>query len=155
MTTGPAPDSVVRPAEGSAMTTPAAEFQRRWRLGQESRLEGFLAEWPGILARDLAAVVRVDLRQRWRRGEQPGAHDYLARFPQLCTDAGLVVDLIYAEFLIREELGDEPSLANLQRQFPQHAVELAAQIELHRALDVGDEPPVATKETHQPELDRT
>src|SRR4029450_694153 len=123
MTSGLSSDSVVR-SLASNVTPPAAELQRRWRLGQAPPIEAFVTEWPTISAGDLAAVARVDLRQRWRRGEQPGADEYLARLPQLCADAGLVVDLIYAEFLIREELGDEPSLANLQRQFAQHAVEL-------------------------------
>jgi eukaryotic-like serine/threonine-protein kinase len=150
MTSGPSSDSAVRPLTSGAIS-PAAEFQRRWWLGQAPKMESFVAEWPAISSGELAAVARVDLRQRWRRGEHPGAEEYLLRFVQLSDDAGLAVDLIYAEFLIREELGGEPSLVDFQRRYPQHAAELAAQVELHRALDVGDEQPHATKDTCQAE----
>ena len=100
---------------------------------------------------ELATVARIDLRQRWRRGEQPAAGDYLARFPQLQAEPELVVDLIYSEFLVREELGQRPQLGELQQQYPQYAEELTAQIGLHRALGDSEKQPGATAETQQPE----
>jgi len=149
MTSGSSSDAAVHPPE-SGVPPPAAELQRRWRLGQEPQVEVFLAEWPVISPRDLAAVVRVDLRQRWRRGEQPGTRDYLRRFPQLQVDAELVVDLLYAEFLIREELGDCPSLAEFGRQFPEHVIELSDQIDLHLALSADERLTPTANETKKP-----
>src|SRR5262245_12811980 len=92
--------------------TPAAELQRRWQAGQAPQVEAFVAEWSVELPQELAELVRVDLRQRWRRGEQPLAEEYLSRFPQLQNAADLAVDVIYAEFLVREELGHKPTLAD-------------------------------------------
>jgi serine/threonine protein kinase/WD40 repeat protein len=103
-------------------------------MGMVPGIEAFLAEWPGISPRDLAAVVRVDLRQRWRQGERPTAEDFLRRFPQLQSEVDSVVDLIFAEFLIREELRQDPVLAEFEHRFPEHAAELRNQIELHTAL---------------------
>lgn len=113
----------------------AAEFQRQWQGGQQPQIESFLSQRSAIPLSELAAVLRVDLRQRLRRGEQVAVGDYLSRFPQLLADATLVVDLIYTEFLVREELGERAHMPLLQAQFPQHAAELAAQVELHRALE--------------------
>src|SRR5262249_17235844 len=115
--------------------TPAGELQRRWQAGQEPKLEAFVAEWSVELPQELAEVVRVDLRERWRRGERPAVHEYLCRFPQLRSAADLTVDVIYAEFLVREELGHKPALADYQRQYPEHATELGDQVELHQALE--------------------
>jgi serine/threonine-protein kinase len=130
---------------------PAAELQRRWKSGQKPRIEQFLNEWPGISPRELAAVMRVELRQRWRQGQKPRAEDFLERFPQLRTEVEDVVDLIYAEFLIREELCQNPSLEEFERRFPEHAQELKEQIELHAALGVTEQsPPLAFDTNHSP-----
>ncbi len=134
---------------------PSVEFQRQWQTGQKPRIETFLSQRPAMSVSEVAAVVRVDLRQRWRSGEQLGASDYLARFPQLLADTALVVDLIYTEFLVREELGERLHLSHLQRQFPQHADELAAQVEFHCALEntsleTSEEQPENDAETEHP-----
>src|SRR5262245_25009101 len=149
MTSGSSSKSVIRPP-GSGSLPPAAELQRRWKLGQEPSIEEFLAEWPEISPRDLAAVLRVDLRQRWRQGEQLGSEEFLRRFPQLASEAELVVDLIYTEFLIREELYHRPALAEFEGRFPEHAQELKEQIELHAALGEFEGLPSPACETYQP-----
>src|SRR5262245_11129231 len=148
MTSGSSSKSVVRPP-GSGSLPPAAELQRRWKLGQEPSVEAFLAEWPGISPRDLEAVVRVALRQGWLQGGQLGSEEVLRRFPQRASEAELVVDLIYTEFLIREELRHEPALAEFERRFPEHAQELKEQIELHAALGEFEGLPSPACETYQ------
>lgn len=147
-----------RSAEDVCSTTsnaPAAvEFQRQWQTGAYPRIETYLSQIPAISLRELAAVVRVDLRQRLRRGEELAASDYLTRFPQLSAEPVQVIDLIYTEFLVREELGERLELSHLQREFPQYAEELAAQIEFHDALERGtletcEEQPEIGAETDQ------
>lgn len=125
----------VSPPASSA--PPSVEFQRQWQVGQQPRIDAFLAQQPAMSVNELGAVVRVDLRQRWRSGEQIGASDYLTRFPQLLAEPALAVDLIYSEYLVREELGERFHLAFLQQQFPQFAAELANQVEFHCALESG------------------
>lgn len=132
-------EAVSSPVVGAS---PSTEFQRQWQTGQQPRIEAFVSGQPGLSVSELAAIARVDLRQRWRRGERPAASDYLTRFPQLQSDPAQVVDLIYCEFLVREELGERCHMPLLQAQFPQHAAELAAQLDLHCALQ-GDSPSAA------------
>lgn len=118
--------------------SPSVEFQRQWQAGQQPQIDSFLSQRPAISVSELGTVVRIDLRQRWRSGEQPKTSDYLTRFPQLLADPALVVDLIYTEFLVREELGERSHLSLLQLRFPQYAAELAAQVEFHEALESGE-----------------
>jgi serine/threonine protein kinase/WD40 repeat protein len=146
------PEVVRSPAGGAP---PSVEFQRQWQAGQQPRIETFLAQRPPISDSELGAIVRVDLRQRWRRGEQAATSDYLSRFPQLQADPALVVDLIYTEFLVREELGERAHLALLQGQFPQYAAELADQVEFHCALEGGaleTRTPEKGAQTHPPQV---
>ncbi len=131
-------EAVRSPASGAPASL---EFQRQWQAGQQPRIEAFLSQRPAIPVGELAAIMRIDLRQRLRggkqlgSGEQLGAGGYLTRFPELLADASLVVDLIYTEFLVREELGERLHLPLLQQQFPQYAEELTAQVEFHYALE--------------------
>ena len=50
-------------------------------------------------------------------------------------DPEAAIEVIYGEFLLREELGEAPELGEYQRDHPDYAVELAIQLELHRALE--------------------
>jgi serine/threonine protein kinase/WD40 repeat protein len=118
----------------------AAELGRQWRSGNAPPLEDFLAEWSSaeprsaVSTRELASLVSLDQRERWRRGQRPAAEEYLRRFPQLLSDEELVLDVIYSEFLLREELGQEPKPLEYQLRFPEFAETLQDQIEFHQAM---------------------
>src|SRR5262249_52365095 len=89
---------------------------------------------------------RADQRERWRRGKPVPAETYLQWCPALAEDTERALELIYGEYVLREELGQAPALADYVRRFPQHAERLRQQVELRRALaDVTDastiEPP--------------
>src|SRR5262245_50239806 len=43
-------------------------------------------------------------------------------------------DLVWSEWLLREELGEKPTLQEYFRRFPEFEQDLRAQLELHRAL---------------------
>ena len=49
----------------------------------------------------------------------------------------LLLDLIYNEVVLREEDGEWPELDEYLRRFPQHAEDLRAQFDVHRALQSG------------------
>ena len=113
----------------------APDLWLRWQRGEPIDLGAFFAG-PGVLsASQLAAVLRVDQRGRWAIGERVAAADYFRYFPALTDDPELAVELIYGEFLLREELGEAPALEEYQRAYPDHASRLAIQVELHRALE--------------------
>jgi serine/threonine protein kinase/Tfp pilus assembly protein PilF len=77
-----------------------------------------------------------DQNQRWQRGERATAEDYLARDPALRSDPELLLDLLYNEVRLREELGEAPELDEYRRRFPELGEMLQVQFEIHRAMQV-------------------
>jgi eukaryotic-like serine/threonine-protein kinase len=137
---------MVVPIAANDASSPSAELRQRWRRGQRPQIEDFLAERPEASTLELAAIVRIDLRQRWRLGERPRADEYFLRFPSLRTTAELAIDVLFSEFLAREELGEEPQVADYVAPYPEFAKEFGAQIGLHRALLTELEPTVIEQE---------
>jgi serine/threonine-protein kinase len=111
-----------------------------WRRGHRPDVREFLAGQADLSRADLVAVLRVDQRERWLAGDRVGVEDYLHQFFLLPGDEEHALDLVYGEFLLREQLGEAPSLADYQRRFPHFADSLRLQVELHRALGSGPRP---------------
>jgi serine/threonine-protein kinase len=120
---------------------PAGELLRRWEQGDAPDVATFLARAGPLPPAELAAVLRVDQRQRWRRGERVPAESYLPRLPGNPPDLDLALDLIYNEYLVREQLGERPDLDDYCRRFPDVAPVLREQIALHRAVESLSAPP--------------
>src|SRR5262249_44938174 len=71
----------------------------------------------------------------WSVGERVTAADYLGDFPALRDDPEAALEVIFGEFLLREERGEVPDLGEYQRDHLEYAGRLAIQVELHRALE--------------------
>jgi serine/threonine-protein kinase len=82
----------------------------------------------------LALMLRDDQRRRWQDGQRPLVETYLTDHPQLHGNPEAVLDLVYNEYLLREKAGEQPSLEEYQKRFPDCAAVLQRQIELHNAL---------------------
>jgi tetratricopeptide (TPR) repeat protein len=80
------------------------------------------------------SLVRDDQRRRWRGGDRALVEGYLERWPALAEDTQGLLDLVYAEVLLREERGETPTLEEYLRRFPDQADSLKRQFALHRAL---------------------
>ncbi len=65
-----------------------------------------------------ADVVLADQRERWQAGERVPAEWYLDAFPDLARDDDLAVDLIFSEYLLRDDAGEAPDLAGVHGSFP-------------------------------------
>lgn len=64
-------------------------------------------------------VACADLDRRLRAGESCQAEEYLERSPVLAHHPDLAIELIYTEFSVREELGENPTAAQWYARFPQ------------------------------------
>src|SRR5256885_13552059 len=53
-------------------------------------------------------LVRADQLRRWQCGERVLVEHYLERLPRLGDDTEALLDLIFSEILLREELGEQP-----------------------------------------------
>jgi WD40 repeat protein len=142
------PTSIQSPSGGaSALDDPARRLSSLWRQGERPKVEEFLAQ-AGVSDPDtLVSVLRVDQWERRTRGEIVKAESYLDGFPMVRNDPERAIDVIFAEYLLREQLGESPSLSEYGRRFPQYAGELKLQVELHRAMaeeGAGDWPETLT-----------
>src|SRR5262245_10712782 len=86
----------------------------------------------------------AELNRRLRAGEACRAEDLLAALPSLAAQEDLALELIYAEFGLRERLGQAPSAEEWCRRFPRWAERLRRLLEVHRELGAGPEPATAT-----------
>ena len=122
-------------SDGTGPSDAARAYRRLWGADEPPDLVRFLGDSGPLRPLDLAAVLLVDQRERWRLGAGPTAAAYLHDFPALRDDPEAALELIYGEWLLREELGESPPLEDYLRSYPEHAEGLALQVELHRALE--------------------
>src|SRR5262245_29434841 len=106
----------IRPAqEDLGDEDPAERLLRLWREGRAPDVHAFLAQAGDLPTAQLVDVLLLDQRQRRQAGEVVPAEAYLERYPALRTDADNALDLVYGEFLLREELGEQPTLDEYAR----------------------------------------
>jgi serine/threonine protein kinase len=84
--------------------------------------------------RELLEHLCNDQVRRWRRGLRVPVEAYLSLHPQLRDDVEGTFELIYNEFLLREELGEPPALDEFRWRFPRFVPRLQRQVELHDVL---------------------
>jgi hypothetical protein len=82
------------------------------RIGQMDAAEGF-------------ALLCQDQRTRWLRRQPVAIEEYCRHLPSLAANAEALLDLIYNEILVREELGERPDWEEYRRRFPNFRDELA------------------------------
>ena len=116
-----------------AARTLLAEVRQCWRRGEPPDLEEMLRRHPGASCQELATAIRLDQSEHWRQGRKIGAAEYLARFASR-LDREAAIDVIYADFLLREGYGENPQIEAFQQSFPQYADVLREQIGLHQAF---------------------
>src|SRR5262245_36785605 len=86
-----------------------------------------------------------DQRKRWRSGERTPVEAYLQRRPKLGENENLVLDLIYSEVLLREELQEALHADEYVRRFSQHADAIRRLLRLHEELKSHRTTPVITR----------
>src|SRR5262249_45286926 len=122
-------------AEVSAPPTgPVQQLWLRWRQSQRPDVREFLDRAGPLTPPQVAAALLLDQRERWLIGERLPAEYYLSLYPALRADLEYAVELIYGEFLLREERGEGPMLSEYVQRFPECAPRLRQQFEFHQAL---------------------
>lgn len=120
--------NVTPPGHGAAQ-----EFWNLWQQGPRPNVHEFIARASDLTPAQLTDVLRVDQRQRWKLSERVWVEEYLRAFPILQSADEEAIDLIYAEFLLRKELGETPSLEEYRLRFPQFSPHLERQLEMEAA----------------------
>ncbi len=98
------------------------------------------AETEGLTFRSLGPFeqLRRDQRQKWHSGKRVLVESYLEKDSTLANDTEGVLDLIYQEMLLREEVGEATTAEEYRRRFPKFATELGYLLEVHRAISSAD-----------------
>ena len=107
-----------------------------------------LARAVGMARPDLLRVLKEDQRRRWSRGERLPVEVYREQVPTLREDTEGFLDLVYHEFVLREERGERPDLEEYCRRFPEHVDALSRLLALHRELAAKSAASGATISTH-------
>lgn len=115
---------------------PAELFLEQWRLRSFPDVDQFLLTLGPISPSELACVLQVDMCERWKTAERCVAETYLLRYPAVTADREAALDLIYWEYLVREQNEESANSHEFCKRFPQYAKELQDQIGLHTALDL-------------------
>jgi hypothetical protein len=110
------------PAAGADYPGQAAEqLWQRWRQKQGPTLQEVLAHAGELTAAQLALALGAEQHQHWQEGKRTPVEAYLQKYPILSTDEEGACDLVYGEFLLRQELGEAPSLQEYLERFPRLA----------------------------------
>lgn len=121
-------------------------------------LRDVLARTQDLEPRALVDLLVLDQAQRYSRGQRVPVETYLRLCPALGEDTDEAFELVYSEFVLRQELGDDPPLAEYVWRFPQFADRLRRQADLFQTLVAAEDqtpftPSVQIQETRpQPAL---
>jgi hypothetical protein len=77
---------------------------------------------------------RTEMERRLRSGEPCRSEQLLAEYPALAADTARAIDLVYAEFDLRQQLGQRPDPAEWYNRFPQWREQLRGQLAAHGLL---------------------
>jgi len=118
-------------------------LEEQWRHGEPTLERYWVDHDPDQTTSVLAALVKADLRCRFARGGRPSVNEYLARFPRLVDEGERVLSLIYEEFCLREEQGEQPDAESFCDRYAPWRDSLASQLKYHQLLSrvVGATPP--------------
>jgi tetratricopeptide (TPR) repeat protein/tRNA A-37 threonylcarbamoyl transferase component Bud32 len=84
-----------------------------------------------LLARQLREACS-ELERHLRAGSGRRVEDLLSAYPEVASDANAALELIYTEFVVREQLGQQPSPAEWFARFPQWREDLQQLFQVHR-----------------------
>src|SRR5262245_12417530 len=95
-----------------------------------------LANRSATAAERQLAQACAELERGLRAGEPCSAEKLLAAFPELAADPDAALELVYTEFLIREELGQRPAPEAWYATYPHWRDQLEKLFQVHAAFHV-------------------
>ena len=125
--------AVVGPANGERPTSRHSSPGFEW----SGELDSVLMGRREAGREELLERICSDQVRRWRRGQRVPAETYLSKYPGLVDDDEAAFELIYGEYLLREEHGEPPSPEELRWRFPKFAERLRRQVDSARGAGCG------------------
>ncbi|MDB5351316.1 MAG: prkC 4 [Planctomycetota bacterium] len=111
------------------------ELERAWSLGTAPSVEAIWTRFSPEGSVDLlAALIKADLRRRFELGDRPDVAAYLERFAPLRAARERVVSLVYEEYCLREERGEQLDPDVFCARYDPWRDSLLSQLRYHRML---------------------
>lgn len=82
----------------------------------------------------LLLELRSTQRSAWARGEKVFVEAYIEQHPELAANQEAVLSLIYSEFCLREEFGEQPTAREYFLRFTTYADKLGPLLQVHAAM---------------------
>ena len=80
------------------------------------------------------SLLIVDIRERRQRGLPIDLESYLSQYRAVGDNPEMTLDLIYSDYLVREELHEFPTVGEYAARFPAYADALTNQVTFHRQV---------------------
>lgn len=110
------------------------QFDNAWRDGQSPRIDDFLPADDSNQTRILVDLIRTELKYLAKSGQDVRVEDYSEKFPQLAEDETAILELIDAEYQLRQRFEPHVSTSEYESRFPHLREKLSA----HLATVIGD-----------------
>src|SRR5260370_28820405 len=78
-----------------------------------------------------------ELEKRLQAGENCRAEMFFEKSPELASGDDAILELVYLEFVLRKEMGQEPSREDFYRRFPNLRESLERQFQIHDLMEEG------------------
>jgi serine/threonine-protein kinase len=99
-------------------------LENLWRQGDRPDVKDFLSKQENLTPSQIVAILCVDQHQRWQNGERVPAENYLTMHPAISAAWSDAFELVRGEFRLLKNLGENPSLQDFSRRFPNYAGKL-------------------------------
>lgn len=132
------------PSDSADPTLPTQSIRRAEAsetAGKPADLGRFLSDIAQLEPSERASRLRLDQRGRWLRGERVLAEEYLNRRSQWCAEHETALDIIYQEYVLRQEQGERPQVEEYLARFPQYREQLERLLALDCELAAGPPKP--------------
>src|SRR4051794_34320502 len=83
---------------------------------------------------ELFRVMLTEQRADWCAGRKHAVEYYIQQRPELRENVNGLLDLIYSEYCLREEHGQEVDIEDYAHRFPDYFVRLKPLFALHKAI---------------------
>src|SRR5262245_14795771 len=89
---------------------------------------------------DLLKLALEELTCRIRRGESQVSEQVFASYPPVAIDKESCLEVLYTEFVLRQELGEQPGVTEWITRFPAWEADIRELFEVHNFISRGDLP---------------
>ncbi|WZO98868.1 protein kinase [Isosphaeraceae bacterium EP7] len=128
-----APDEPTSPGHVVALLEPRRDAAEPTTTLHDLRRD---ADGRNLPVAGVAALIKADMRDRFSRGDRRAISGYLAVFPEIGEHKDLVLSLVYEEFCLREEGGENPDPESFCDRYAPWRDSIASQLRYHRPLSM-------------------